>query len=149
MHDTPATLDTMSPRARWGLALFCVALGTYPILLATGVVEPDPGQLHAPPWVVGIAGGVFVLLGFYLPFSGSKVSNNLFGALICLSFAAMGAWAAFDSPPGSIEGGIPFATAAFNQALGRGLFGFGALISLAMGIYALRLAARAYRENQD
>ena len=102
MHDTPATLETMSPRARWGLALFCVALGTYPILLATGIVEPDPGQLHAPPWVVGIAGGVFVLLGFYLPFSGSKVSNNLFGALICLSFAAMGAWVAFDSPPGSL-----------------------------------------------
>ncbi len=66
MHDTTATFETMSLRARWGLALFCIALGAYPLLLAAGVVEPEPGQLHAPRWAVGLAGGVFVILGLIL-----------------------------------------------------------------------------------
>lgn len=149
MQDTPTTLETMSPRARWGLCLFCVALGLYPILLATGVVEPDPGQLHAPRWVVAVAGSIFVVLGLYLPFSGSKFSNNLFGALICLSFAAIGGWVALYAEPGSITGGIPFAPKGLNHLLGRGMFGFGALISLAMAVYALRLAARALREDTE
>lgn len=75
MHDTTATFDTMSPRARWGLALFCLALGAYPVLLAAGVVEPEPGQLHAPRWAIGMAGGLFLVLGLYLPFSDSKASG--------------------------------------------------------------------------
>ncbi len=68
MHDTTATFETMSPRARWGLALFCIALGAYPLLLAAGVVEPDPGQLREPRWALGMAGVLFVFLGLCLPF---------------------------------------------------------------------------------
>lgn len=66
MHDTTATFETMSTRARRGLALACIALGAYPVLLAAGVVDPEPGQLDGPRWAIGLAGGVFVGLGLYL-----------------------------------------------------------------------------------
>ncbi len=69
MHDTTATFETMSARARWGLALFCIALGAYPLLLAAGMVEPEPGQLHGPRWAIGLAGILFVIIGLCLPVS--------------------------------------------------------------------------------
>ena len=72
MHDTRATFESMSPRARWGLALSCIALGAYPVLLAAGVVEPEPGQLSAPRWAIGIAGGLFIVLGVFLPLGRSR-----------------------------------------------------------------------------
>ena len=143
MYDTTATFETMSPRARWGLALFCIAVGTYPILLAAGIVEPEPGQLHAPRWVVGTAGGLFVILGLYLPFPHTKARSHALGAVICLGFSAMGGWVALFAEPGSISGGIPFLPQSINHDIGRVVFGSGALLALAMGVHALRCAYRA------
>ena len=67
-----ATFETMSLLARWGLALFSIAVGVYALLLTMGLVEPERGQLVAPRWVVGITGAVFVVLGIYLPLRQSK-----------------------------------------------------------------------------
>lgn len=48
----------------FGVPFFGV--GVFVVLLAMGVVEAQPGSLHAPPWVVGLAGGIFLLAGLSL-----------------------------------------------------------------------------------
>ena len=58
------------------------------------------------------------------------------GGLICLGLSALGFFTAFGS--GSLSGGIPLIPEAWNQILGRTMFGIGGCISATMGFYFLR-----------
>ena len=64
--------------------------------------------------------------------------NSLFAAIMCLGFSAVGFWVAIASDPDSISGGLPFVPQPVNAAIGKGLFGVGALITLGIAIYAFR-----------
>ena len=149
MRTATTRIEDMSPRARWGLALFCIALGTYPILLAMGVIEPEPGQLKAPEWIVGMAGFVFVVLGVFVSLRQTDTLSHVFGAVVCLGFAAIGCWVALNAEPGSIAGGLPFVGAEVNHRIGRIVFGLGALMCLSMALWAVRMALRASRIAAD
>ena len=143
MQTATARIEDMSPRARWGLALCCIALGTYPILVAVGVIEPEPGQLKAPLWVVGLAGFLFVVLGVFVSMRQTDTLSHVFGAVVCLSFSAIGTWAALYAEPGSIKGGLPLVPAHINHQIGRVMFGLGALMCLGMALWAMRMALRS------
>lgn len=41
-------------------------MGLFIVLMAADVIEAEPGSLHAPRWVVGLAGGIFLLAGLSL-----------------------------------------------------------------------------------
>ncbi len=128
------------PHPVW--AWFCIALGAYPLLIAFGVVSVQDSLVHAPMWVIGLCGVVFVCAGCAMLFATQARLHNLFGGLICLAFAAVGFWVAVFSPHEGFSGGIPFLSYDNNVTLARWLFGFGSVLTLAMFGHAMRLVFR-------
>jgi len=73
--------------------------------------------------------------------------RSIAGGLICIALAALGFDTAFFA--GDIAGGIPFLPADLNQAIGRLMFGFGALFTTLIGIYAFWEAYDIFRERRE
>lgn len=130
-------------RLTWGLV--CIALGCYPISMALGFFPVDPAELTAPLWVVAAAGIAFVIAGFMILLANHSRANDLLAGALCLLFAIMGAWVALFSSSEGFSGGLFFLSSEQNVALGRWVFGIGALLSFAISAYAFRRAAQSSR----
>ena len=89
-------------------------------------------------WIQPVVGGMFALAGVqFIAASKGKVAAVI-GGLIYLGFSALGFYAAFG--PGSFDGGISFFPEAWNQKLGRTLFGGVACLTALLAVYVLRQA---------
>lgn len=121
----------------------CLAAGLLITAVALGLISVPPEDVHAPMWVLGLCGSVFVLGGI-MAMAGPKARVTALGAaLMCLCFGVVGGWVAIAAPPGSIAGGIPLLSQETNDTIGRFLFGGGALMCLAIAALALRQFLRA------
>ncbi len=116
--------------------------------VAAGVVpiEPDPGD--APPFIIGLAGFVFVAAGGAFMVDGGSAARALWSMLILASLAGIGLWVAFYGDSESISGGLPFLSQEVNAMLGKWMFGFGALITLFMVVLAFRDGMRRMKKEQ-
>lgn len=72
-----------------------------------------------------------------------NAAGALAAGLICAGLAAMGLYVALGG--GSLQGGIPFVPAGWNQAMGRVVMGLGALVTAALAVWAFADAARILR----
>ncbi len=45
------------------MGVVAILAGLFPIAAATGIIQVDPDSMHAPRWIIGSAGGLFVLAG--------------------------------------------------------------------------------------
>lgn len=118
-----------------GLWLFAVALGFIPV---------PPGTLHAPRWVLGAIGVLFVLGGLLAATSsGGRVATALAASLLTL-LGMLGGWvAAFGESDlmrmAASTGAVAIAIPAPHAPLAaRIAFGVGALIVLAWAAFAWR-----------
>jgi hypothetical protein len=120
------------------------AVGGFIMAVGAGIVPTSPEQVHAPMWIIAMAGLVFVLGGVVMLAGwleqegaspvGTPVTTNPIPQILVLAImvcmAAMATWATFAE--GEIEGGIalPFVSydSEINQYLGRALFGLSALL---------------------
>jgi uncharacterized membrane protein YphA (DoxX/SURF4 family) len=85
-----------------------------------------------------------MLMAGLMLIAGQKSRLSSFGAFfICVSFGCIATWVACFAPPESISGGLPFVSRTTNGMVGKGLFGFGALICFAIAGVALRECFRA------
>lgn len=138
MNPTPPTKQLP---AVW--AWVCIALGVFLMLIALGVFNDQEAGTNAPLWVVALCGIVFVIGGCMMLTRQNSRLNNLLAGLICLIFAVVGAWVALFAPPAGFSGGIPLLSAEANVTLARWVFGAGAVLSLLLCGYAVRLAQRS------
>ncbi len=80
---------------------------------------------------------------------GSRRSRHRFepllGGLICASLSVLGFFIAFGAE--RIDGGVPFIPDAWNQGLGRVLFGAGAALTAAFAVLAFREFALWHRHS--
>lgn len=136
---------SLSNRSRLAWGLVCIAIGCYPISMALGLLPIDPAEKMAPSWVVAGAGIAFVIAGFMILLAHHTRANDLLAGALCLLFAIMGAWVALFSSSEGFSGGWFFLSYEQNVTLGRWVFGGGALLSLAISIYAFRRAAQSSR----
>lgn len=60
----PLTPEQMSPAARNAVAAVCALVGGGIVALAAGIIPADESAFHAPHWVVGACGFVFMIAGF-------------------------------------------------------------------------------------
>ena len=118
-----------------GLWLFAVALGFIPV---------PPGTLHAPRWVLGAIGVLFVLGGLLAATSsGGRVATALAASLLTL-LGMLGGWvAAFGESDlmrmAASTGAVAIAIPAPHAPLAaRIAFGVGALIVLGWAAFAWR-----------
>ena len=151
-----------SPRTAVILSLLLFGCGLAPILAGLEVI---PLRLTdgTPAWVGIAAGMVFVLAGMAMVnlyvFGGKDfdtaasplayTTQQLLGFSICALFAAIGGWIAFGSGERNFSTSIdlPFwqSGGPGDQTFGRAFFGFGALTSGAVALYALFCAVRRRR----
>jgi len=136
-----------SRKSRFVIGGFSLLAGLFILLIASRVIAVPEGDVHAPFWVLGLSGLVFVVAGA-MAMAGPDSRATAFGAfIICLSFAVLGAWVALFSAEGSISGGIPFLSRESNSVFGRWVFGAGAVISLLVAWMALKQFLRG--RNSD
>lgn len=120
-----------------------IAIGTFIMLVAADWIVVDPSSIEAPRWVLGLAGLVFLMAGLMVLAGQKSRINDGLAAMLLFAFAAIGAYAALLADPASIEGGLPLIDKETNSLIGRWVFGIGALMSAALGVYALRRCFRA------
>lgn len=121
------------PHRLWGV-LF-LALGGFVALMP--VLRPEAVPVA---WAVVVAGVVFGLAGVSLLTEPKGRAANLLAGLVLAGLSSLGFFAAFG--PGPIEGGIPLIPTAWNQALGRGLFLGGAILTAAFALWVFYRAAK-------
>ena len=132
-------------RSRRVAGLLCVAIGLLPISIALGWIPVAESSLHAPMWVLALSGVVFVIAGGMIFLADESRTKDFLAGVLCLLFAILGAWVALLGRAEGFSGGLPFLSGAANTALGRWVFGIGALLSLAISAYAFRRAFQSSR----
>jgi hypothetical protein len=139
------------------MGLFATGMGIFIILMSVDIIHADPESIHAPRWVLTLAGIMFTSIGLYT-FSTGLLSPNeqklpiiqwiqyflILGMLT--AFAAIFLWIGFG--PGEREfsssGSIGFLTVSGkgNDILGRIMFGGGGLLAALMAGYYAFTGAR-------
>jgi hypothetical protein len=121
-----------------------VLIGLWLIAVAMGFIPVPAGTLHAPQWVLGVIGALFVLGGLLAATSsGGRVATALAASLLTL-LGALGAWVAAcgesDMMRMATRSGAVAITVPAPQAplATRIAFGVGALIVLGWAGYAWR-----------
>jgi hypothetical protein len=114
-------------------------------IIAISIWGDDSG-FHAPRWVVGAAGGVFLLAGLAIFSQDHPVLSSLLRALLLTSFGAVFTWVSFG--PGerefSTSVSIPFLTfsRSSSEITGRICFAPGALLLNGAALYTWFLLGR-------
>ncbi len=120
--------------------LICALTGAFLIGISSGLIPIEPSKIHTPLWVIGMAGGLFWLAALALLAQNRPRVNNFLGALMLFGFAGIGGWVAVLGESGQLGGGMPMLSHQTNISFARWLFGGGALICLALAVYALKKA---------
>lgn len=125
------------------MGVVAILAGLFPIAAATGLIQVDPDSMHAPRWVIGSAGGLFVLAGVVILAHRHRFLPSLILPVILTLLATVFGWVGLGPGKRDFEGGLPFVGFEFNNWLGRGLFGF---FGILMGLVALYSWLRFYRQ---
>lgn len=119
------------------------AVGLFIIVVS---IWGDDSGFHAPRWVVGAAGAVFLLAGLAIFSQDHPILSSLLRALLLTSFGAVFTWVSFG--PGdrefSTSVSIPFLTfsRSSSQISGRICFAPGALLLDGAALYTWFLLGR-------
>jgi hypothetical protein len=119
------------------IALLCLLGGVAICAAALGLLPADYFVFEAPRWAVLGAGALSILVGFMLLARDHRASDA-FASVLLLALAAIAGWVTFFAPEGTIQRVLPFIPISVNDALGRLLFGLGAVACVGMAIWALR-----------
>lgn len=142
-------MQPVSPAGRVLIGLFCIACGLPPALSAFDIGPFSSADIHGPPWVGLIAGGIFIAGGLALIISDPQRTTPVTYSLIAFVMASLAAivnWIAFG--PGPRECTVEFSVLYFESGgwesgfACRAGFGVGALL---MDGAVLWMAARALR----
>ena len=140
--------NQLSPGAAIVIGVLLGAMGTVVILIALGTFGDNQLTDGTPPWVGVAAGAMFVLGGLAMIVGygvaggvapdgdlprGTPVSVRLvqsaLGLGITATLASIASWVAFGSGARHFSGSVPFVSGAVNEALGRTVFGIGAVLT--------------------
>ena len=153
MNAPRPTQRPMTRRQSLLLGLAFIAAGIYPLAVGLGFAAARPGSVHAPSWVVAIAGACFVFIGaaFAAPRDDTRLRGFLLGLMVT-GLAIVFDWVAFGPGERHFSGGISFAgnamRTASDETSGRIAFGIAAAILdafAAWGWYRWLVSARASR----
>ena len=138
--EKPLTPDKLSPAARAAVAAACFLGGALIVAVAAGIIPTSESAVHAPRWVIGACGFMFVIAGFLVivPDTMPHMKNFLGAALLSL-FAAVPGWIGFGDGPRAFSGSVSFGamTSATHpgEMAGRIAFGFFAVLLAVGAVY--------------
>ena len=125
------------------MALIAIACGGFILLVLAGVI---PGEManNTPRWIGALAGFVFVIGGTMIFLRNHSRALDLFAAVVLAAFALMAGWVAVYGAEG-ILGGVPFLSRDTNVSIGRGMFGFGAVMCFGAFLYAMQRFFKSHK----
>lgn len=130
-----ADATTMKPLPRIVLGTAVAGLGLFMEGIALGWIPSEEGSVHAPPWVLMVISGLFVLLGVWLVTAPTPVGRwlgRVVGPLTLVGLLSVLHWVAFGAGPRRCTGGVslPFLSAWWptGEMQCRAAFGYGALL---------------------
>ena len=151
-----------TPKEMLAIGLLFAAVGLYFALTGLGVfpIPGGPKNLHAPLWIVFLAGLAFFLGGATAILQGigkakpngelpanappwMRVVQGLIVLAIFAVFALMASWVAFGPGERKITTTIPFYSGPANEWIGRSAFGIGAIV---MWLCTIALAVSGARK---
>lgn len=166
-------LRDIRPPTAYVLGALFFLVGLAIALVSVDVIQVDPASIHAPRWVLGVAGGMFGVSGLGILYYGvlnglgrggaenpgetTEAFPNvawLVGLAIAGGLTAIASWIAFGPGErvfsGSIGiGGIGVDGSDQSETVGRWVFGIGAVLSglftLWGLIYGVRESVRRFR----
>jgi hypothetical protein len=133
--DFPAPAISRGPQKwqrLWGLLFMAAGVA---VLFKALAIVPASERVQ-----VLIAGSVFVVGGLIILTNAQGRIKALMVGVVCVGMSVLGVFTASSSGP--LEGGIPLIPASWNQAFGRGLFGFGALLTAAIATWCFWRAVK-------
>ena len=135
-----ATVPPLTRRKAVLMGLAFVAAGAYPFAIGIGLVRPPPGSVHAPLWVVALAGGCFVLVGALLLVPDRDVRlKGLIGGVLVTAMALIFDWVAVGPGERHFSGGLSIggmsARSATGETGGRIAFGVAAVLLDAFALW--------------
>ncbi len=131
-----------------GLAMggLFAAVGLTVVFVSLGWIHVDPSSVHAPMWVLGLAGGMFLLPGLLLCYYGIRNGQArdgtvpkekpwggpgwFVGAVMITAFAAMALWIGFGDGPREFSGGVTG-----SEREGRVVFGGAGLLCATLAVW--------------
>lgn len=83
------------------------AMGFFVLAITFGLVSTDAADVHAPPWVLAVFGGMFVLAGLWIILlrlmrpaaAGSKRLSFVFAIILLAAISAICLWIGFGPGP--------------------------------------------------
>lgn len=151
------------------LGLLSTITGGAIVLLALGVIAMPEGGANAPPWVIGLAGSVFLVMGLYSialavfawrdPQLAERIVRGeafdmgswLVGFFTVAVFFTLSAWIAWGPGPRSFTGGVGAGSVGVGgmvgESMGRAVFGVSAVVTGFVGVWMLSWGIRRLRRR--
>jgi len=142
------------------LGTVCLGGGLAVILIALDWIHVDPSHVHAPPWVLGVCGGMFALPGAWILYNGLanavrgappaeraedgdafRVVPWLIGMVISGGMTAVAGWVGFGPGERKFSGGAALGPlhvgGSSSGMLGRAVFGAAAVAAGAFTVWGV------------
>lgn len=162
------TSTTAGPAVSWLLlGLVAAIAGAAILLVALGVIAMPEGGANAPPWVIGLAGSVFLVMGLYstalalLVWRDTELAERIVrGEALAMASWAVGlfavgvfftisAWIAWGPGPRSftstVDAGSIGVSGTVGESMGRAVFGVSAVTTGLVGVWMLGWGIRRLR----
>ena len=131
----------MNPACRWALAGGLIMAGIIIELVAWGVVSVDKERVHAPMWVIGLTGLLFLAGGVLLAKPGGRIGTWAGGVVVSVITVVSG-WVALYGPAEHFSGDLPWIAGETNVLIARLVFACVALLGLAILVGAVARLGR-------
>ena len=161
---------TPGPAVTWLLlGILSAVVGAAVVLVAFGIFPAPEGTAEAPPWVIGLTGSVFLVLGLYSvaltvvawrdPMMAERIVRGeaftmagwLVGLFAVSVFFAVSTWIAWGPGSrtfsGTVGAGGVDVVGTVSESMGRAVFGVSAVTTGLVGVWMLAWGIRRLRNR--
>ncbi len=125
-----------SSREKAVVAAFFILRGVMILFAAFGVGPMSGSKVHAPMWIIGLAGVLFTSAGVVV-IAPSQAIVRIAAGILVVGLSAIFAWVALFGEAQYFSGGLSIFSNATEVMIARVLFGLVAILGIAIAVNAL------------
>lgn len=120
------------------LSILLIVPGIVISFVAIDVIPVDPESVHAPTWIIGLLGLLFLGGGLATVVNPHSSLASWSAGTVVISLTIASAWVALYGPSDHFSGDFPFLSRGTNVTIARIVFGCVALLGLAITAAAFK-----------